>query len=151
MLGQSQSAEGQTTGWLASATQTSRCKGKGTLNSSSCLENSDSGPPQTTRCDKTHSLSTACDCVPKPPHSQHHCAGPRQQLSLPTSNASNYHLTTPLVPPGAIPLFLMTTWSQSRVDSLAAAGSSLWEHRLCATPYPLKHTSAHLPALLNAA
>lgn len=85
---------------------------------------------------------------------------PCQQLALPTSNTSNYHLRTSLMPPGAIPQLLMTTWGQSRVDSMASAGSSLWEHWLCATPCPSKHTIAkarqaeqpvHLPALLNAA
>lgn len=64
------------------------------------------------------------------------------------------------MPPGAIPQLLMTAWGQSRVDSMASPGSSLWEHRFCATPYPSKHTIAearqaeqlaHLPALLSTA
>lgn len=133
---------------------------EGTLNSSSCLENSDSDPPQTTGCNEIHSLSTTCDCATKLPHSQHPHADPQQQPAFPTSNTSNYHLRTPLMSPGAIRQLLMTTWGQSRVDSMAPAGSSLWEDQPCANPYPSKHTTAearqaeqpaHLPAPLNAA
>lgn len=96
---------------------------------SELLGNSDSCPAWVAGCPETHCLSLGCDCGTKPPH------GGR---AFPSSSTSNYHLRTPLMPPGATPQLLMTTMGPSRLYR-ASVGPSLWEHQLCAVSHPSKH------------